>query len=284
MSPDAVRLTRRVGFSSGHRYWIDSRSEVENRALFGEWASRFNHGHNYALELTVEGAVDPATGMVVNIKRIDDILQSEVVARFDRKSLNDEVEPFGSVVPTLENLLLAIRGFLSGPFGALIQMPSVRVVRLKLEESPTLYAELHPAKGENASMTITRVYEFAASHRLYSAELGEAKNIELYGKCTNPAGHGHNFLLEVTVSGDTEPATGMSVDIGKLDSEVERLVVDRYDHRNLNVDLPEFQGRVPTSEVVVAEIWRSLDGNVPGTLQRVRLHETARNIFEVARA
>ncbi|MBI1757107.1 MAG: 6-carboxytetrahydropterin synthase [Fimbriimonas ginsengisoli] len=269
----SVRLTRQVSFSSGHRYWLPGLSEKENRALFGRWASRYNHGHNYLLEATVEGPVDPATGMVVNIKRIDDLLQAEVVDRFDGKSLNDEISELAGVVPCVENLLRFVWKRLSAP-GAL--PATARLAALRLQETPEFYGEM-----TMDAITLTRVYEFAASHRLHAPGLSEKENLELYGKCNNPAGHGHNYLLEVTVSAKTDPRTGMSVDLNELDQSVSEQVVERYDHRNLSEDLPEFAGKPATSEVVAMEIFERLKGRVPGELIRIRLHETARNIFEV---
>jgi 6-pyruvoyltetrahydropterin/6-carboxytetrahydropterin synthase len=272
-----VRLTRRVAFSSGHRYWFAHLSEAENRALFGPWASPYSHGHNYALWASFDGGVEPETGMVVNIKDLDAILQRVIVGQFDTKSLNDEVPFFANHAPTVENLLLYIRAEIEAS-----DLPeSVRLTHLKLEETPLLYGE-HPT---NTAMTIslTRVYEFAAAHRLHAEALPHARNLELYGKCNNPAGHGHNYVLEVTVEGEPNPETGMIADLGALDAKVEELVVDRYDHKNLNIDIPEFAGKITTSEVVVEEIFRRLDGRLPATLRRVRLYETARNVFEVER-
>src|SRR3569832_649300 len=98
-----VGLSRRVSFSSGHRYWLMNKSDEENRRLFGKWASPYSHGHNYLLDVTTLGRVDPATGMVVNIKDIDDVLQECIVARFDNKSLNDQVDYFRDHAPTVEN-------------------------------------------------------------------------------------------------------------------------------------------------------------------------------------
>ncbi|MBX3118714.1 MAG: 6-carboxytetrahydropterin synthase [Fimbriimonadaceae bacterium] len=271
-----VKLCRKVVFSSGHRYWFNHLSEEENRKLFGKWASPYNHGHNYTLFVSVEGKVQHETGMVVNIKRIDDVLKERVVRQFDQKSINDEIPHFAKISSSLENLLLYFRELLS-------EMPDgARLTGLKLVELPTLWAELNKEK-EGWKMTLTRTYEFAASHRLHVPQMSEAENIELFGKCNNAAGHGHNYILEVSVSGEPDPKTGMMVDLGALDSTVNDLVVDRYDHRNLSEDLKEFRGKVATSEVVVQQIWESLDGQVPGTLERVRLLETARNIFEVTR-
>lgn len=266
-------LTRRVAFSSGHRYWVDRMSEEENRSLFGKYASRFNHGHNYVLDVSVQGDIDPAIGMVVNIKAIDDVVQTRVVDRLDFRSLNDEVPELAGKIPCLENLMAFIWADLAKP-GVL--PAACHLSALRLEETPDLYGEL-----DMKTTTLTRVYEFAASHRLHIAEMSDKENVELFGKCNNPAGHGHNYLLEVTVSGEPDPLTGMIVDLCKVDERVNELVVDRYDHKNLDVDLPEFKGRPTTSELVANEIFTRLEGNLPAKLERVRLMETARSIFEV---
>lgn len=272
----AVRLARRVTFSAGHRYWLSSLSDAENRERFGAWASPYNHGHNYVLIVESEGEVDPASGMVVNIKEIDDIIDRDVIAGLDGKSLNDEVPHFADRAPTLENLLPFIRSRLVG------LPPQVRLTRLRLDETETLYAELEfGSTEEDLQMTLTRSYEFAASHRLDNPALSREENVSLFGKCNNPAGHGHNYVVEVTVRGEPDPKTGMLADIGALDEVVNREVVDRYDHKHLNEDLPEFHGRMTTTEALVQEIWNRLEGKVPAELHRVRVFETARNIFEV---
>jgi 6-pyruvoyltetrahydropterin/6-carboxytetrahydropterin synthase len=266
---------RRVGFSSGHRYWLTSLTEEGNRRRFGAWASPFNHGHNYRLDVTVEGEVDPRTGMVVNIKRIDDVLKARILAEFDGRSINDEIAWFAAEPSTTENILRYIRLRLEEP-GALPE--AVRLVALRLEEMPTLWSEWD---RETDTMTLTRVYEFAASHRLHAPALSEEENLRLFGKCNNPAGHGHNYVLEVTVAGEPDPTTGMLADLGEIDGVVNREVVDRYDHRNLNEDIPEFRDRPTTSEIVAREIFDRLKPGLPN-LARVRLHETARNVFEVS--
>ena len=272
-----VRMTRKVTFSSGHRYWLTALTESENRDRFGKWASPFNHGHNYVLDVTVEGEIDSKTGMVVNIKRIDDVLKQISVGRFDGKSINDEVEYFRDVPSTLENLISYIGQELEAPG---ILPDESKLVGIRLEEMPSLYGE--STKGKDGDrMTLTRTYEFAASHRLHSLHLTDEENLALFGKCNNPAGHGHNYVLEVTVAGIPNPATGMIVDIGALDQVVASEVVDRYDHKNLNEDLPEFKGRTTTSEVVAQEIFDRLKGSLPVDLHRVRIYETARNMFEV---
>lgn len=269
--PRPVTLSRKVSFSSGHRYWIPEKSEDENRALFGRWASPYNHGHNYVLWVSAEGPVDEATGMVVNIKWIDDVLQHEVVGRFNQRSINDEVTEFDRV-PSLENLVT----FLSETLRAL--PAGARLTGLKLEETPLLYAEW---SQDTDMVSVTRVYEFAAAHRLAVVNLSEAENRQLFGKCHNAAGHGHNYVLEVTVTGTPDPVTGFVCDLDTLDNVVETEVVERYDHHNLDCDVPELQGLNTTSENVALAIFDRLKDKVPGKLTRVRLFETARNMFEV---
>ena len=135
---------------------------------------------------------------------------------------------------------------------------------------------------------VTRRYEFAASHRLHAAELSEEENRRLYGKCNNPYGHGHNYVVEVSARGPLEGATGQAVDTAALDELVRREVVLPFDHKNLNLEVAAFASVVPTSENLGVEICRRLKRNwkqvFPGEwpkLERIRIGETARNIFEV---
>ena len=135
---------------------------------------------------------------------------------------------------------------------------------------------------------VTRRYGFAASHRLHSGELSEEENRQLYGKCNNPYGHGHNYVVEVSVRGPLDRATGRAVDTAALDELVLREVVRPFDHHNLNREIAAFAGVVPTSENLGFEICRRLKRNwkqvFPGEwpkLEKIRIGETPRNIFEV---
>lgn len=135
---------------------------------------------------------------------------------------------------------------------------------------------------------VTRRYRFAASHRLHSAQMDEAQNRQLYGKCNNPYGHGHNYEVSVSAVGPADPVTGYAVHIDSLDILVTRQILEPFDHRNLNVDVPEFERTVPTSENLAVEICRRLkrEWNVvfPGEwprLEKIRIAETERNIFEI---
>ena len=139
-----------------------------------------------------------------------------------------------------------------------------------------------------ATIELTRRYRFSASHRLHSETLSEEANRELYGKCNNPYGHGHNYELEVTVQGAVDRRTGKVVDLQDLDSLVERSVVKPFEHRNLNEEVLDFQKLVPTTEnlnIIVdrrlRDTWQSAFPEGRPALARVRIYETARNIFEI---
>ncbi len=132
-------------------------------------------------------------------------------------------------------------------------------------------------------ISLTRRYRFAASHRLYSPKLSEAENRRVYGKCSNPYGHGHNYVVEVTLTGPVDPATGMVANLGELDPFVEREVIDVFDHKNLNEEVAEFQDGVPTAENLVRAIYRRLEKFPAARLDRVRVEETSNNSFELSR-
>src|SRR5277367_4540267 len=127
---------------------------------------------------------------------------------------------------------------------------------------------------------LTRRYIFSASHRLHTDRLTPEQNREVYGKCNNPYGHGHNYALEVTVSGQVDPGTGMVCNLVDLDGFVGREVVSRYDLENLNT-LQEFAENVPTTENLCVEIFEILHrGFQKAHLEGVRLEETMMNSFE----
>jgi 6-pyruvoyltetrahydropterin/6-carboxytetrahydropterin synthase len=135
---------------------------------------------------------------------------------------------------------------------------------------------------------VTRRYQFAASHRLHAPQLSEEENRLIYGKCNNPYGHGHNYVLEVSARGPADPATGRAVDPDALDEIVTRRILLPFDRRNLNAEVEVFATSVPTSENLAVEIWERLKGDwraaFPGEwpkLDRVRVAETPRNVFEI---
>lgn len=126
-------------------------------------------------------------------------------------------------------------------------------------------------------MIITRKVEFSASHMCRNTELSEEENRALYGLAANPRGHGHNYVVEVSLEGEADPVTGMVLDLKELKEVLNREIVAPYDHRFLNYEAPPFDRIVPTAENLAREIWRRLQPQVEGTNRRlhsVRVYET----------
>lgn len=135
-------------------------------------------------------------------------------------------------------------------------------------------------------MTLTRRYRFCASHRLHANSLPASDNARIYGKCNNPFGHGHDYMMEIVVRGTVDPRTGLVADLRALDDLVQKQVIEVFDHKNLNADIPEFSDTVPTSENLAVEAATRLQsawkfGEHPA-LEIIRIHETRRNIFELS--
>jgi 6-pyruvoyltetrahydropterin/6-carboxytetrahydropterin synthase len=125
---------------------------------------------------------------------------------------------------------------------------------------------------------LTRRTTFNAAHLLWSPALTEAENIAVYAKCANRNGHGHNYVLEVTVQGTPDPRTGMVLNLTELKAAVNEHVIDWVDHKHLNYDVPWLEGSIPTTEVLVIKFWERLLHALPvGQLFEVRLYETENN-------
>jgi len=131
-------------------------------------------------------------------------------------------------------------------------------------------------------LELTRRYSFSASHRLHSPQLSEEENQRIYGKCNNPYGHGHNYIVEVTLTGTPDSATGMIAHLRDLDQFVTQEVLEPFDHTYLNKDVEAFRERVPTTENLCIEIFDRLKAFPKARLVRIRLEETGRNSFEYA--
>jgi 6-pyruvoyltetrahydropterin/6-carboxytetrahydropterin synthase len=135
---------------------------------------------------------------------------------------------------------------------------------------------------DGLKIELGRRYRFSASHRLHSSKLSEEENSRVYGKCNNPYGHGHNYVVEVSVSGEVDPATGMIANLADLDGFVEREVIEPFDHKSLNEDVAAFRENVPTTENICKEIFGRLKHFSRAKLERVRVEETGNNTFEYA--
>ncbi len=132
-----ILLTRKASFSAAHFYWNDALSPEENERTFGKCANRNGHGHNYTLEVTVAGEVDPITGFVVDLKLLKDILEQEVVGVYDHRHLNLEIPDFQTVIPTTENIAVAVWKRLEG------KIPHATLHRVRVHETPDLFADFY---------------------------------------------------------------------------------------------------------------------------------------------
>lgn len=134
---------------------------------------------------------------------------------------------------------------------------------------------------EGDRLFLTRRYSFCCSHRLHNPRLSSRENKKIYEECNHRFGHGHDYVLEVTVKGEADPLTGTSVHLNTLDRFVNRRIVRRYDHKHLNIDVPDFKGIVPTGENILTVIWERLQQKPwKGKIYKLKLIETSNNYFE----
>lgn len=268
-------LTRQTAFEASHYQRVPEWSDAENFQVFGAAANPNSHGHNYVLDVMVKGAIAADDGMVINLTTLDALLKEEVIAHYDHKHLNRQHPVFAvtpQLQPTIENIVIEIWQRLGAHLG-----PGM-LHRVRLYERATHFADYY---GENRMVYLTKAYEFSAAHRLHSHLLSDAENREIFGKCNNPAGHGHNYVLEVTVKGEVDTKTGLVARQAHLDAVVEKEVFGRFDYKHLNLDAPEFDQLNPTSENFVKVLWDLLAPNLqPATLHRLRLRETPKNHFD----
>ncbi len=269
-----VYLRRRASFSAGFRQ--PSPGET-------------GRGHDYLVELTVGGRINPATGMVVNIKDVDAVLKAQVIALLHGKQLDQDIPAFRDTPPTPENLVRFVWQQCASalpPEGELARVSLWPTAALKAELSRMPLRLSSSLELETPLLFVTRTYDFSASHRLHSAALSDAENAEIFGKCNWANGHGHNYEIEVTLTGDPDPATGQLGGGACLDKIVQEQVLDPYDHKHLNYDTADFRELNPTSENLTVVIWNNLQCRLDremtygARLYRVAVRETARNYFE----
>lgn len=251
-----VLLTKRIEFAAAHRYVREDWDEARNRSVFGACFTPPGHGHNYMLEVTMSGEVDPRTGMVINLFDLKEILKA-VLAEFDHKHLNLDTPYFRRRVPTTENIAAVLWARLKE------HLTVGRLEKVRLFEDEDLCAEVW---GTPDTARLVRRYHFSAAHRM--AHVGGA-----------PALHGHDYALYVTVEGPVDRETGMVVDLSLLDRTVEERVIRRFDNRDLDQD-PELEsqsGGESLSRLVSAILVKAFP---EGRLSKVGLAETPRTYFE----
>jgi 6-pyruvoyltetrahydropterin/6-carboxytetrahydropterin synthase len=268
-----VRLTKRIEFSSSHRYHNPAWDQARNAAVFGACNLAHGHGHNYLLEVTLAGSVSQDTGMVVNLFDLKQLLL-EVLQEFDHKHLNLDTPYFFQRIPTTENIATVLWSVLS----TRPEMGGLEGIRLYEEDD--LYAEVSAEWIARGGAAITRRYHLSAAHCLPTDRLSERDYERFHGRCRASSLHGHNYSLAVTVGGRIDPDTGMVTDLTALDRLVQEAVLARFDSRTFNDD-PAFATIVPTGENFAKITWDLLVKQFPGgRLERIEVTETPESSFE----
>jgi 6-pyruvoyltetrahydropterin/6-carboxytetrahydropterin synthase len=246
-----VLLTKRIEFAAAHRYFKPEWDEAKNRAVFGLCYNPPAHGHNYMVEVTVLGEVDPKTGMVVNLFDLKCILLN-VLEEFDHKNLNLDMPYFKNRIPTSENLARVL-------WGKLDQQKAIGTLHaIRLYEDEDLYAEMTAAAGLDVA-SITRRYSFMV---------------------LQDGNQGHEWDCFVTVHGAVDPVTGMVTDIGALDRVAQEKIVKTLDRQ----DLRHVLGAEHVTGGQLAEwVWKSLVSCISsGQLANVRLIQSRDLSFDYA--
>ena len=269
-------ITRKACFSASHRYWLPELSEEENSACFGPCALAPGHGHNYELIVSMAGQLNKY-GMVLNLSNVKHAIKEEITSQLDFRFLNnawpefDISKPSGSL-PTTESLIRVIWMRLK---------PHLPIIALRLYESPKLWSDY---LGNSMDAYLTVRTHFAAAHRLAREDLPQKENEKIFGKCARPNGHGHNYLVDITVRGKINPRTGMICDLSALQKLIDDLIVEKFDHTFLNKDIEYFSKCVPTAENIALHISDQLNKpikNIGAQLHKIRLQESPNNAAEV---
>ncbi|MCC7292403.1 MAG: 6-carboxytetrahydropterin synthase [Phycisphaerales bacterium] len=228
----------------------------------GRWGDVF-----VCLRAVVEGPVDPRTGFLCNIKLIDDLLMGSL-------PLLRPGEPRHAAEFDLTDGLPAAAARVAGG------LPSPLMLHA-LAAATSPHTRWTLLTSEPDMIRLTQAFEFSASHRLACPSFSEAQNREVFGKCANTNGHGHNYVLEVTVAGRLDEPTGCAAATDRLNAIVRREVIDAFDHKHLNLDCPDFADLNPTVENIARVIYRRLVGALGGgRIASVKVWETPKTWAE----
>jgi 6-pyruvoyltetrahydropterin/6-carboxytetrahydropterin synthase len=256
------RLTREVRFSV-------NRSGDDARGSNGHAGAPplVGFGHYFSLRLTVSGGLDPDTAYLTNIKTIDAVVRERAVPLVADAVRSSSPPPPARLIATLHERLRA-------------GWEPLWVESVELSLSPFVCYSARTT--EMPMVRLSQKFEFSATHRLHNPGLSDADNRATYGKCNNPHGHGHNYEVQVTLAGEPD-ANGVLSDIPGFERIVAATVIDRFDHKNLNVELPEFRELIPSVENIARVIYRLLKPKFGGSgaaLAAVTVWETPKTWCE----
>ncbi len=269
MNRNSVVLTRRFYFCAAHYYRVEEWSDEKNREVFGVHSNPTGHGHNFVLDVSVKGEIDPVTGMIINLTDLKRIV-APIVERFDHTFLNKDLPFFKDIQPTVENL--------SKLFWELIEerLPDgVFLHRIRLKATEKVFAEYY---GDGFGV-FCKKYRFSAGHRLFSKKLSEEENKSVYGKCNNFYGHGHNYYLKVCYCSEIDETTGMTIPLSELDKNVKSFL-KTLSGKRLDKDIEFFKDKPATSENLLIFIKQELKKVLGNNIKKLELSETRNNFFE----
>ncbi len=255
------RLTREVRFAINDLPDDQLKSSPSNS--FGGYPSLRGFGQHFTLAITLEGDLDPRSCYLRNIKDVDQIVRDKCLALIARSR---QIHSVSRLLPNLFNDVS--EGWLPA-----------KVHSITLGLTPTLcvsqFASEHPMQTR-----LSQKFEFSAAHRLHNPALSDEENRRTYGKCNNPAWHGHNYQVQVTLKGDGEK---MMLGLPALEKVVSENAIDKLDHKNLNTEVPEFRETIPTVENIAMVIYRMLKNrftSVGADLASVTVWETPKTWCE----
>ena len=233
------RLTREVRFAVNNG--PDEQLLGRPANSYAGFPSLTGFGHYLALSVTLRGELRAESSYLRNIKDVDDAVRRAAIP-----VVAQGVREGRSPVRVLHGVADAVRG----------AWPGTELDQLTLSLSPFLSLSLRTE--ESPMMRLSQKFEFSASHRLFDRELSDEENRQLFGKCSNLNGHGHNYELQVTLAGEPGGVEGALAKLPEFERIVASTVIDRFDHKNLNVDVPEFSDMIPSVENIARVIYKLL--------------------------
>jgi 6-pyruvoyltetrahydropterin/6-carboxytetrahydropterin synthase len=248
-----LRLTRQVRLAVNLAPDGQEMSAPSNS--FGGYPSLTGLGQYFVIDLSVSGHADQTTGFLCNIKAIDAIVRRAApgITRdvFTKAQRKRELHGFDLPMTLFETLRETFA----------TEVPQARLEEVRLHFTPTLSSSC--LASEHPMIRLSQRFEFSASHRLHRPEFSDEQNLKTFGKCSNPHGHGHNYELQVTLAGKADKS-GLLIDVPTMERVVATTVLDRFDHKNLNVEVTEFKEVIPTVENIAKVIYGLLKPKFEG--------------------
>lgn len=245
-----VRFCLSDGSTSGGSGGADVPLATPRHNTFSAWPAMRGLGRYYELHVCCRGEADPTTGYFLNIKHIDEAVREHVLPDLEQWVADPQRDPYDAPM-----------GELMRRIAVLLEQPlQGAVAQVTLQLTPMLSLTLRSHDMDR--VLVRQQYEFSAAHRLHVETLSDQENRAVFGKCNNPAGHGHNYRLEVAVSAPIDPL-GRALGAEELDAVVDRHVTEHLDHKHLNLDVPEFKDLNPSVENIAKVVWDLLAPHIP---------------------